>query len=71
MGTFRVDLQAGWCDCGKYQALHFPCYHVIVTCSSFHHDNTSLIPYVFKSECVYAIYNTTFKVIHNKSYWPP
>jgi len=24
MGTFKVDLQARWCDCGKYQALHLP-----------------------------------------------
>lgn len=21
-GAFKVDLQAGWCDCGRFQALH-------------------------------------------------
>jgi hypothetical protein len=58
METFNVNLQAGWCDCGKYQALHLPCSHVIVVCSSFHHDYTTLIPDVFKNENVYAIYNS-------------
>jgi len=71
MGTFKVDLQAGWCDCGKYQALHLLCSHVIAACSSFHHDYTTLIPYVFKNEDVYDIYNKAFKVVHDKSYWPP
>jgi len=23
METFKVDLQAGWCDCAKYQAFFF------------------------------------------------
>ena len=71
MGTFKVDLQAGWCDCGKFQALHLPCSHVIAACSSFHHDYTTLIPAVFKNESVYSIYNTAFKVVQDKSYWPP
>ena len=71
MGTFKVDLQAGWCDCGKYQALHLPCSHVVAACSSFHHNYTTLIPDVFKNENVYAIYNKAFKVVHDKSYWPP
>ena len=71
MRTFKVDLQARWCDCGKYQALHLPCSHVIVACSSFHYDYTTLIPDVFKNENVYAICNKAFKVVHDKSYWPP
>ncbi|AES88467.1 hypothetical protein MTR_4g055480 [Medicago truncatula] len=50
---------------------HLPCSHVIAACSSFHHDYTTLIPTVLKNESVYSIYNTTFKVVHDKSYWPP
>jgi len=38
MRSFKVDLQAGWCDCGRFQALHMPCSHVIAACSSFRHD---------------------------------
>jgi hypothetical protein len=71
MGTFKVDLQAGWCDCGKFQALHLPCSHVIAACSSFRHDYRTLIPAVFTNESVYAIYNTRFEVVQDKSYWPP
>lgn len=66
MRTFKVDLQAGWCDCGKYQALHLPCSHVIAACSPFHHDYTTLIPHVFKNESVCVI-----KVVQDKSYYPP
>jgi len=71
MRTFKVDLQAGWCDRGKYQALHLPCSHVVIARSSFHHDYTTRIPVVLKNESVYSIYNTTFKVVHDKSYRPP
>jgi len=52
MGTFKDDLQEGWCDCGKYQALHLSCSHVIAVCSSFHHDYTTLITVVLKNESV-------------------
>jgi len=53
------------------EALHLPCSHVIAACSSFHYDYTTLIPDVFKNENVYVIYNKTFKIVHDKSYWPP
>ncbi|CAK8535796.1 unnamed protein product [Lathyrus sativus] len=32
--TFNVDLRNRCCDCGKFQAFHLPCSHVIATCSS-------------------------------------
>jgi len=44
---------------------------VPIACSSFHYDYTTLIPDMFKNENVYAIYNKAFKVVHDKSYWPP
>ena len=71
MSIFRSKMRVWQCDCGKYQALHLPCSHVIAACSSFHYDYTTLIPDVFKNENVYAIYNEAFKVVHDKSYWPP
>ncbi|KAK2381360.1 hypothetical protein QL285_068965 [Trifolium repens] len=37
-GTFRVDLDKQWCDCGLFQTLHYPCSHVIAACSHVHHD---------------------------------
>ncbi|XP_073222422.1 uncharacterized protein [Cicer arietinum] len=33
IGHFEVNLQRKWCDCGKFQALHVPCSHVIDACS--------------------------------------
>jgi hypothetical protein len=70
-GEYKVDLQARWCDCGKFQALHMPCSHVIAACSSFSHDYSSYIDPVFRNERVYAVYNRSFNPVHHQSYWPP
>ncbi|CAK8565571.1 unnamed protein product [Lathyrus sativus] len=37
-GTFSVDLRNRLCDCGKFQAFHLPCSHVIAACSSIQQD---------------------------------
>jgi hypothetical protein len=71
MGSFKVDLRARLCDCGKLQALNMPCSHVVAARSNFHHDYRTLIPEVFKIESVYVIYNKRFEVVHYKSCWPP
>ncbi|CAK8534507.1 unnamed protein product [Lathyrus sativus] len=31
--TFSVDLKRGWCDCGRFQAFHLPCFHVNAACA--------------------------------------
>ena len=71
MGTFKVDLQARLCDCGKLQALNMSCSYVVAVCSNLHDDYQTLIPEVFKNESVYVIYNKRFEVIHYISCWPP
>jgi len=68
-GTFKVDLHAKWCDCRKFQAFHMPCSHVIVACSSFNHDYQRYIHQVYRSDCVFNVYNTKFEVIQHPSYW--
>ncbi|KAK5793512.1 hypothetical protein PVK06_034661 [Gossypium arboreum] len=30
--SYRVDLRNRWCDCRKFQTLHYPCAHVVATC---------------------------------------
>jgi hypothetical protein len=69
-GEYKVDLQNKWCDCGKFQALHLPCSHVIAACSSFSHDYKSLVHEKFRNESVYSAYNIHFDVVHHQQYWP-
>jgi len=70
-GTFKVDLHAEWCDCGKFQAFHMPCSHVIAACSSVNHDYRRYIHQVYSSDHVFNVYNTRFEVIQHPSYWIP
>lgn len=69
-GEYKVDLQNKWCDCGRFRALHLPCSHVIAACSSFCHDYKTFVDNKFTNECVYAVYNIHFDVVHHQTYWP-
>ncbi|XP_004513838.1 uncharacterized protein [Cicer arietinum] len=70
IGHFSVNLPNKWCDCGKYQAKHMPCSHVIATCSNIKYDYWSLISDVYKEETVLKVYDEAFPPIPNKGYWP-
>ncbi|KAF7835764.1 serine/threonine-protein phosphatase 7 long form-like protein [Senna tora] len=41
--TCKVILSDGYCDCGVFQAKHYPCQHVLAACAFV---NTSIAPYV-------------------------
>jgi len=38
MGKFVIKLDEGWCDCGKFQTIHLPRFHVLIACKQGHHD---------------------------------
>ncbi|XP_073223511.1 uncharacterized protein [Cicer arietinum] len=57
IGHFSINLPNKWCDCGKYQAKHMPCSHVIAACSSIKYDYWSLISEVYKVETVLKVYS--------------
>ena len=69
-GEYKVDLQNKWCDCERFRVLHLPCSHVIAACSSFCHDYKTFVDNKFTNECVYAVYNIHFDVVHHQTYWP-
>ncbi|CAK8565594.1 unnamed protein product [Lathyrus sativus] len=69
-GTFSVDLRNRWCDCGKFQAFHLPCSHVIATCSSIRQDYTIHIPEVFIVLNVIRIYKESFLGLPHEKNWP-
>ncbi|XP_015969289.1 uncharacterized protein LOC107492745 [Arachis duranensis] len=35
LGSYRVSLKDHRCDCGHFQALHYPCCHAIACCASY------------------------------------
>ncbi|CAK8571549.1 unnamed protein product [Lathyrus sativus] len=69
-GTFRVDLRSRFCDCGKFQAFHLPCSHVIAACSSIRQDYTIHIPEVFKVLSVFKVYQESFLGLPHEDNWP-
>ncbi|XP_045801383.1 uncharacterized protein LOC123895190 [Trifolium pratense] len=68
--TFKVHLEEKWCDCGKFQALHLPCSHVIAACFHAHLDYQVYIDDVFKVANVCRVYENTFQVVQGQMYWP-
>ncbi|CAK8568275.1 unnamed protein product [Lathyrus sativus] len=60
LGTFSVDLKRGWCDCGRFQAFHLPCSHVIAACVSIRQKHNMHIPDVFKVLSVFKVYSESF-----------
>ena len=54
-GYYRVELQQGWWDCGKFQAFCMPCSHVIATCSSVLQDVSLYLSDVYKVVNVFCV----------------
>lgn len=69
-GTFKVDLNARWCDCGEFQALHYPCSHVIAACLSIHHDYMMYVSPQYTLQYVFNTYFEEFPVVPHQSSWP-
>ncbi|XP_073223370.1 uncharacterized protein [Cicer arietinum] len=70
VGTFKVDLDKRWCDCGEFQALHYPCSHVIAACSFIHHDYMMYVSSKYTLQCIFDVYKEEFPAIPLQSYWP-
>ncbi|XP_058769268.1 uncharacterized protein LOC131643130 [Vicia villosa] len=69
-GTYGVDLRKRTCDCGKFQAFHLPCSHVIAACESIRQDYTIHIPDVFKIQHVFKVYQQSFQILPHQDNWP-
>ncbi|CAK8577648.1 unnamed protein product [Lathyrus sativus] len=68
--TFSVDLRNRWCDCGKFQAFHLPCSHIIATCSSIRQDYSIHILEVFTVLNVFKVYKESFLGQPHEENWP-
>ncbi|XP_016172879.1 uncharacterized protein LOC107615310 [Arachis ipaensis] len=71
LGTYRVSLGSKTCDCGYFQALHFPCPHALACCA---YSRLTWQPYVhevYRLSSVFGVYQMGFTPPIPEDFWPP
>ena len=69
--SYKVKLNEWWCDCGQFQALKFPCPHVIVVCSFSHLQLATFIFLVYSLRNILKAHEIQFHPVQNQDYWSP
>ncbi|KAH1108397.1 hypothetical protein J1N35_012165 [Gossypium stocksii] len=69
-GAFRVHLRQRTCDCERFNALHFPCAHTIVTCSNQCLNHMSFVDKVYRVKHMYNVWRNVFPLVPNERMWP-
>ncbi|XP_016204688.1 uncharacterized protein LOC107645222 [Arachis ipaensis] len=68
---FRVNLQYRRCDCGYFQALHYPCAHALAACAYARLDWKQYVDLVYRVESVFRVYEMEFQPLPDEEMWPP
>ncbi|XP_016177918.1 uncharacterized protein LOC107620240 [Arachis ipaensis] len=71
LGSYRVSLGSQTCDCGYFQALHFPCPHALACCA---YSRVTWQPYVHpvcRLSSVFSVYQMGFTPPILEDFWPP
>ncbi|KAF7824459.1 uncharacterized protein G2W53_022603 [Senna tora] len=68
--TCRVNLAQEYCDCGKFQALHYPCQHVIAACAYIGISYEPYVNRVYKLDTMLMAYAKEFQPLGLEEYWP-
>ncbi|XP_072058076.1 uncharacterized protein [Arachis hypogaea] len=71
LGTYRVSLQHCTCDCGYFQALHYPCCHAIACCAQSRLDWSIYVDEVYTMQKVFRVYQMGFVTPIPEGLWPP
>ncbi|RYQ85584.1 hypothetical protein Ahy_B10g105148 isoform B [Arachis hypogaea] len=71
LGTYRVSLASRTCDCGYFQALHFPCQHALACCAYSRLTWTSYVHSVYQISSVFSVYQMGFTPPIPEGFWPP
>ena len=67
---FIVELRAGRCDCGAFQAHHYPCAHAVAACRCNGWDAFDLVDPVFRLDTMLQAYGTPFVPLGDEDSWP-
>ncbi|MED6127590.1 hypothetical protein PIB30_089471 [Stylosanthes scabra] len=60
LGTYRVSLRNCTCDCGHFQALHYPCMHTVACCAHSRVNCGSYVHDVYRMSEVFNVYQLPF-----------
>ncbi|XP_029145799.1 uncharacterized protein [Arachis hypogaea] len=71
LGSYRVSLKEHTCDCGYFQALHYPCCHAIACCAHSRLNWASYVPEVYRMSEVFNVYKHGFVLPIPEGLWPP
>ncbi|XP_025685582.1 uncharacterized protein [Arachis hypogaea] len=71
LGTYPVSLRDRTCDCGYFQALHYPWCHAIACCTQSRLDWTTYVHEVYTMSKVFSIYQIGFLPLILEGLWPP
>ncbi|XP_072062285.1 uncharacterized protein [Arachis hypogaea] len=71
LGTYRVSLRDRTCDCGYFQALHYPCCHAIACCAQPRLDWATYVHEVYTMSKVFSVYRMGFLPLIPEGLWPP
>ncbi|XP_057746527.1 uncharacterized protein LOC130965781 [Arachis stenosperma] len=71
LGTYRISLRDRICDCGYFQALHYPCCHAIACCAQFRLDWATYVHEVYTMSKVFSVYRMRFLPPIPEGLWSP
>jgi SWIM zinc finger len=69
--TYKLELRARRCDCGAFQAKHYPCVHAVAACVRMGWDSLAYVHPCFRLDTMIQAYNTHFQPLGDVSSWPP
>ncbi|XP_016747037.1 uncharacterized protein [Gossypium hirsutum] len=67
--SYGVDLRNRWCECGMFQALRYPCAHVVAACATYSLNVEQYIDDVCTLERTLRIWGNEFPVLRDISTW--
>ncbi|PPR90163.1 hypothetical protein GOBAR_AA30521 [Gossypium barbadense] len=68
-GQYRVHSRNRACDCGVFDALRYPCVHVIAACQNIRLDPMTYVDQVYKIEYMYNVWRQVFPPIPDGRKW--
>ncbi|MFQ6653151.1 hypothetical protein Gotur_024696, partial [Gossypium turneri] len=68
---YHVHLRNNTCDCEMFDALRYPCTHVIAACQNLRRDPMSYVDEVYKLENMYNVWRHVFPPVLDERKWPP
>ncbi|XP_025664438.1 uncharacterized protein [Arachis hypogaea] len=71
LGSYRVSLGSQTCDCGYFQALHFPCPHALACCAYSRLTSQPYVHQVDRLSSVFSMYRMGFTPPISGGFWPP